>query len=97
MTRHLWMKKGFSQEGIADATCMARTYIGRIERGGKNRLIPCLIQLAFTLNVEVGFLYHYFQSLRTQIMKRTEVIISSKLRELCSIISQTHSFDSQFY
>ena len=51
--RELRVAKGFSQEGIADAAGMGRTYMGRVERGEQNISIQNLIQIAFALNVEV--------------------------------------------
>lgn len=52
----LRIAKGYSQEGIADAAGMGRTYLGRIERGEQNISIQNLIQIAFALNVDVGLL-----------------------------------------
>ncbi|HAT2008753.1 helix-turn-helix domain-containing protein [Legionella pneumophila] len=52
--RELRKAKGFSQEGIADAAAMGRTYMGRVERGEQNISIQNLIQIAFALNVSVG-------------------------------------------
>ncbi len=49
--RVLRTSKGYSQEGIADAAGM-----GRVERGEQNISIQNLIQVAFSLNVEVGML-----------------------------------------
>ncbi|HFF3080427.1 helix-turn-helix transcriptional regulator [Legionella pneumophila serogroup 1] len=54
--RELRVSKGYSQEGIADAAGMGRTYMGRVERGEQNISIQNLIQIAFALNVEVSFL-----------------------------------------
>lgn len=54
--RNLRLNKGYSQEGIADAAGMGRTYMGRVERGEQNISIQNLIQIAFALNVEVGVL-----------------------------------------
>lgn len=51
--RELRLAKGYSQEGIADAAGMGRTYMGRVERGEQNISIQNLIQIAFALNVEV--------------------------------------------
>lgn len=48
------MAKGYSQEGIADAAGMGRTYMGRVERGEQNISIQNLIQIAFALGVDVG-------------------------------------------
>lgn len=52
--RELRTAKGFSQESIADASGMGRTYMGRVERGEQNISIQNLIQIAFALNVSVG-------------------------------------------
>lgn len=52
--RELRQKKGFSQEGIADAAYMGRTYMGRVERGEQNISVQNLIQIAFALKVNVG-------------------------------------------
>lgn len=46
--------KGFSQENFAAEAQLGRTYMGRIERGEQNLSIQNLIQIAFTLQVEVG-------------------------------------------
>lgn len=54
--RELRLAKGYSQEGIADAAGMGRTYMGRVERGEQNISIQNLIQIAFALKVEVGAL-----------------------------------------
>ena len=42
--RELRTAKGYSQEGIADASGMGRTYMGRVERGEQNISIQNLIQ-----------------------------------------------------
>lgn len=52
--RQLRVTKGFSQEGVADAAYMGRTYMGRVERGEQNISIQNLIQIAFALEVNVG-------------------------------------------
>ncbi|HBD7309399.1 TPA: helix-turn-helix transcriptional regulator [Legionella pneumophila] len=54
--RELRISKGYSQEGIADAAGMGRTYMGHVERGEQNISIQNLIQIAFALDVEVGVL-----------------------------------------
>lgn len=46
--------KGFSQEGLAVAATLGRTYMGRIERGEQNISIQNLIKIAFILDVDVG-------------------------------------------
>ena len=52
--RDLRLARGYSQEGIADASGMGRTYMGRVERGEQNISIQNLIQVAFALDVNVG-------------------------------------------
>lgn len=47
-------QKGFSQEAFAAEAGLGRTYFGRIERGEQNISIQNLIQIAITLQVEVG-------------------------------------------
>lgn len=46
--------KGFSQEGLAAAATLGRTYMGRVERGEQNISIQNLIKIAFILDVDVG-------------------------------------------
>lgn len=46
--------KGFSQEGLAAAATLGRTYMGRVERGEQNISIQNLIKIAFSLGVNVG-------------------------------------------
>jgi transcriptional regulator with XRE-family HTH domain len=53
LIRECRKRKGFSQEGFAAEAEMGRSYIGRIERGEQNISIQGLIQIAFTLKVEV--------------------------------------------
>jgi len=51
--REVRTSQGYSQEGIADAAGMGRTYMGRVERGEQNISIQNLIQIAFALNVNI--------------------------------------------
>lgn len=46
--------KGFSQEGLAAAATLGRTYMGRVERGEQNISVQNLIKIAFVLSVDVG-------------------------------------------
>ena len=46
--------KGFTQEGLAAAATLGRTYMGRVERGEQNISIQNLIKIAFILGVNVG-------------------------------------------
>ena len=46
--------KGFSQEGLAAASTLGRTYMGRVERGEQNISIQNLIKIAFALGINVG-------------------------------------------
>jgi len=52
--REIRTSKGFSQEGLAAASTLGRTYMGRVERGEQNISIQNLIKIAFVLNVNVG-------------------------------------------
>ena len=52
--RNIRASKGFSQEGLAAAATLGRTYMGRVERGEQNISIQNLIKIAFILNVNVG-------------------------------------------
>lgn len=45
---------GYSQEEFAAQAQLGRTYMGRIERGEQNISIQNLIQIAITLDIEVG-------------------------------------------
>lgn len=50
--QRLRRNKGFSQEALADAAEMDRTYISGIERGVRNPTIKVLERIASTLRVE---------------------------------------------
>lgn len=52
--RAIRVSKGFSQEGLAAAATLGRTYMGRVERGEQNISIQNLIKIAFILDVNVG-------------------------------------------
>ena len=52
--RKIRASKDFSQEGLAAAATLGRTYMGRVERGEQNISIQNLIKIAFILNVDVG-------------------------------------------
>lgn len=54
--RNARQEKGFSQEDFAAAAQLARTYFGRVERGEQNISVQNLIQIALTLQLEVGSL-----------------------------------------
>ena len=55
--RFLRLKAGFSQEGLADACGLDRTYIGGIERGERNPSLKNILKLAITLNVTMPELF----------------------------------------
>jgi len=48
--------RGFSQEGLAAAATLGRTYMGRVERGEQNISVQNLVKIAFVLGVDVGAL-----------------------------------------
>ncbi len=52
--REMRKLKGFSQENFAAEADLGRTYYGRVERGEQNISIQNLIQIAFTLRVEIA-------------------------------------------
>ena len=54
LIREARKQKGYSQEGFATEAGLGRTYMGRVERGEQNISIQNLIQLALTLQVEIG-------------------------------------------
>ncbi len=62
--RELRRAKGFSQEGFAAEAGLGRAYYGGIERGERNVAALNLIQIALTLNVEVGDLFPSLGQLR---------------------------------
>jgi len=55
--------KGFSQESFAEKAGLGRTYMGRVERGEQNISVQNLIQIALTLQVEMGELLPSLQEL----------------------------------
>lgn len=61
--RELRKEKGFSQESFASEVGLDRTYMGSVERGGRNIAALNLIKIAKTLNVEVGALFPAAESL----------------------------------
>lgn len=62
--RALREEKGYSQEGLAYEAGIARTYMGRVERGEQNISIQSLIKIALVLRVEVGELIPLIRQLK---------------------------------
>lgn len=63
--REIRKLKGFSQEAFAAEAELGRTYFGRIERGEQNMSIQNLIQIAITLQVEIGELIPSIRQLKS--------------------------------
>ena len=55
--RDLRSSKGFSQESLADAANLHRTYIGAIERGEQNVSIDNISRIAKALRVSLAELF----------------------------------------
>ena len=55
--RELRKQKGLSQEALASASDLDRTYIGGVERGERNISLINIHQLAQALDVEAGDLF----------------------------------------
>jgi transcriptional regulator with XRE-family HTH domain len=49
--RHIRKQKGFSQEGLALACGLDRTYIGGVERGERNVSLVNIVKIARALGV----------------------------------------------
>jgi transcriptional regulator with XRE-family HTH domain len=54
--QELRKSEGYSQEEFASDAGLARTYMGRVERGEQNISIQNLIKIAMVLRVDVGML-----------------------------------------
>jgi transcriptional regulator with XRE-family HTH domain len=55
--KRLRKKKGFSQEGLALACALDRTYIGGVERGERNISLINICKIAGALGVSAGELF----------------------------------------
>lgn len=64
-------KRGYSQEEFAAAAQLGRSYAGRVERGEQNISIQNLIQIALTLEIEVGELFPPLKELKMSYKKRS--------------------------
>ncbi len=54
LIRCIRSQQGYSQENFAQISGIARSYMGRIERGEQNMSIQNLIKIALALKLEVG-------------------------------------------
>lgn len=70
--REVRASRGFSQEGLAAAATLGRTYMGRVERGEQNISVQNLIKIAFTLNVDVGELLPPLSDLENPLSQSTK-------------------------
>ncbi|MGD1077745.1 MAG: helix-turn-helix transcriptional regulator [Candidatus Sulfotelmatobacter sp.] len=52
--RELRLAKGFSQEALADAAGIHRTYMGSVERGERNISLDNIVRIARALKVAPG-------------------------------------------
>lgn len=55
--REIRTEKGYSQESLADAAGMHRTYVGSIERGEQNISLDNIHKLAKALGIKVRELF----------------------------------------
>lgn len=58
------MKKGLSQEDLADLAKLHRTYIGMIERGEKNITLRNIAKIADALGLEIYELFDEYTTTR---------------------------------
>lgn len=65
-------KRGYSQEEFAAAAQLERSYTGRVERGEQNISMQNLIQIALTLEVEVGEIFPPLKELRIPYRKQSK-------------------------
>lgn len=70
--RELRKKRGFSQEDFAAAAQLGRSYAGRVERGEQNISMQSLIQIALTLEVEIGEIFPPLKELPPPYRKRLD-------------------------
>lgn len=52
------VKKGLSQEALADLSGLHRTYIGGVERGERNISLVNIVRIAKALNMALADLLH---------------------------------------
>jgi transcriptional regulator with XRE-family HTH domain len=62
--RELRKQRGLSQEGLAEAAGMHRTYVGGIERGERNVSFANILRLADALGVPASLLLAHYERIK---------------------------------
>lgn len=60
--RQLRIKKGFSQEKLAELSELNTSYIGQVERGEKNPSVDTVYSIATALGIDLAYLFKNISS-----------------------------------